>query len=399
MTKATGDVPEVGGQMHLETNSDLQNSASESSFKSKQMKRFIAENGNASSSAPTSRTSSFKNHPRPKLLDVEIDVTRRRSLPSPTSSSNLLSVSFDNTESVLVNEENGKPLRRVRSFKTTSKGIINRGDSFKKSTNSISSTGSAYIPDTISVEQRCSKSRSRINSAESKDSGTAVSTSSSCPAQYRIVIIGAPGVGKTSLANQFMTSEYVAFENETDEKDDNPGVRSITVLLDSEESTLGFIEMSLETKDLDGQQYDAFGIVFSINDQASFRSAVEILDCLRHDIGTDRPIILIGNKVDLVRKRKVTKEDGRAAAIKYESKYTETSAALNHHVDELLVGMLTQIRLKLTPRVPAPNPIPDVAAAQKSKRKRSGPRKLIDKLLRRSPSRNIVHACENLLVL
>ena len=35
----------------------------------------------------------------------------------------------------------------------------------------------------------------------------------------------------------------------------------------------------------------------------------------------------------------------------YKSKYTETSAALNHNVDELLVGILTQIRLKLQTHV------------------------------------------------
>ncbi len=34
-------------------------------------------------------------------------------------------------------------------------------------------------------------------------------------------------------------------------------------------------------------------------------------------------------------------------ATTYKAKYTETSAALNHNVDELLVGILTQIRLKL----------------------------------------------------
>lgn len=41
--------------------------------------------------------------------------------------------------------------------------------------------------------------------------------------------------------------------------------------------------------------------------------------------------------------------EARAAANQYDSKYAETSAALNHHVDELLVGVLSQIRLKHDP--------------------------------------------------
>lgn len=39
--------------------------------------------------------------------------------------------------------------------------------------------------------------------------------------------------------------------------------------------------------------------------------------------------------------------EGKAMATAYDCKYIETSVGINHHVDELLVGVLTQIRLKL----------------------------------------------------
>ena len=38
---------------------------------------------------------------------------------------------------------------------------------------------------------------------------------------------------------------------------------------------------------------------------------------------------------------------GKALAIKYGVKYIETSPGINHNVDELLVGMLTQIKLRI----------------------------------------------------
>ena len=38
--------------------------------------------------------------------------------------------------------------------------------------------------------------------------------------------------------------------------------------------------------------------------------------------------------------------EGKDAAKEFECKYTEVSALLNHKVDELLVGILRQIRLK-----------------------------------------------------
>lgn len=38
--------------------------------------------------------------------------------------------------------------------------------------------------------------------------------------------------------------------------------------------------------------------------------------------------------------------EGKSIASSYDCKFIETSAGLNHNVDELLVGILTQIRLK-----------------------------------------------------
>jgi hypothetical protein len=58
-----------------------------------------------------------------------------------------------------------------------------------------------------------------------------------------------------------------------------------------------------------------------------------------------QPIILVGNKSDLVRKRAITREDGRGLAIKYGCKFVETSVAINDKVDDLLAGILKQIRL------------------------------------------------------
>lgn len=38
--------------------------------------------------------------------------------------------------------------------------------------------------------------------------------------------------------------------------------------------------------------------------------------------------------------------EGKSIAYSYECKFIETSAAINHNVDELLVGVVSQIRLK-----------------------------------------------------
>merc|ERR1719481_444545 len=58
------------------------------------------------------------------------------------------------------------------------------------------------------------------------------------------------------------------------------------------------------------------------------------------------PVILVANKADLVRNRQVKTAAGKCLAQKFNIKYIETSPGINHNVDELLVGILTQLRLK-----------------------------------------------------
>lgn len=54
--------------------------------------------------------------------------------------------------------------------------------------------------------------------------------------------------------------------------------------------------------------FDAFIFVFSVDDVETFERAEEAMHRLRHDLGSDRPIVLVANKIDLVRNRKVTSE-------------------------------------------------------------------------------------------
>ncbi|WAR11862.1 RIT2-like protein, partial [Mya arenaria] len=345
-------------------------------------------------SAHHERSCSFRNRPRPQLLNIDTDRPRRSSLPSP--SANFLSVSFDNIHKQ--NETSDQqPLRRVRSFKTTSKGgIVNRGDSFKRSSKSINSTVSAMHSEHGGARSH-NNSRQRINSTQSRDSGTVDSTGSSVDTIiHKVAMVGDKGVGKTSLTNQFMTSEFVAFETENDDDETD---RHVTVLLNSEESTLKIVDRALDSKEFPIRSVDAFAVVYSITDRASYQEAVDILYHVRHQLDIkDKPTILIANKIDLVRKRKVTREEGRSVAKQYNSKYCETSAALNHHVDELLVGLLSQIRLHKTPGLPIEPPSFDVRPSQNKFVKCSmpGPKRLLNFIFRKHPMQPSCHECENL---
>ena len=102
-------------------------------------------------------------------------------------------------------------------------------------------------------------------------------------------------------------------------------------------------------------QYSSVLVVFSVTDPISLVRASHILSNLSSEGDlTSKAVILVGNKTDLVRTRVVTSTEGRALAISHDCKYVEVSAALDHHVDTLLVGIVKQIRLKaLRETVPA----------------------------------------------
>lgn len=156
----------------------------------------------------------------------------------------------------------------------------------------------------------------------------------------------------------------------------------------------------MDNTEVQDQCFDAFLVVYSIPDRASFQAAVDQLYLVRHELQRiETPIILIANKIDLVRKRKVSRDEGLSVAKQYSCKYTETSAALNHHVDELLVGILSQIRLKLTPGVCMQPPKFDSRQDQQrrsDKQVLSGPKKFLHKLFKKNTFKGSAHECENL---
>lgn len=86
-------------------------------------------------------------------------------------------------------------------------------------------------------------------------------------------------------------------------------------------------------------------MVYSISDKASFNIAIDLLKSIRLSENKKQPVILVGNKSDLVRKRSISREDAGIIALKFGCKFVETSVAINDKVDDLLAGILKQIRL------------------------------------------------------
>ncbi|XP_076658807.1 rad, Gem/Kir family member 3 isoform X2 [Halictus rubicundus] len=212
---------------------------------------------------------------------------------------------------------------RLRSFNLTSKGIVNRGDSFIRRRSRSRSTSLA----------RANSEAEEKNAAPPKEKST-----------YTVAMLGARGVGKTTLINQFMTSESI---NGYESPEDVPREQSVFVMLNGEESELRFLNIVRPKSEMENIHPDAFVVMYSVVDQASFEKAEKYLERFRdQDFLRGKSAILVGNKVDLVRTRVVSRQDGKCMACSHRVKYAEISVAINHNVDHLLVGILHQIRLK-----------------------------------------------------
>ena len=64
--------------------------------------------------------------------------------------------------------------------------------------------------------------------------------------------------------------------------------------------------MHLQTCELETLRFDVFIVVLSLNTPESYVYALRKVEYLRLCLGIDSSIVLVGNKVDLVRQRKVT---------------------------------------------------------------------------------------------
>ncbi|XP_075032643.1 GTP-binding protein REM 1 [Mixophyes fleayi] len=163
---------------------------------------------------------------------------------------------------------------------------------------------------------------------------------------FRVVLLGDPGVGKSSLVGIFRREQ----DRETQEQQQE--LYQCTLTVDGEDTSLLLMDVCEVQKGSAGfdsamRVGHAYIIVYSITDRSSFESASEMRIQLRRTRQYENiPIILVGNKTDLVRSREVSVEEGRACAVVFDCKFTETSAALQHNVRELFEGMVRQIRLR-----------------------------------------------------
>ncbi|CAN8220127.1 GTP-binding protein Di-Ras2 isoform 1-T2 [Geothlypis trichas] len=159
---------------------------------------------------------------------------------------------------------------------------------------------------------------------------------------YRVVVFGAGGVGKSSLVLRFVKGTFRESYIPTIEDTYRQVIscdKSICTLQITD--TTGSHQFPAMQR-LSISKGHAFILVYSITSRQSLEELKPIYEqiCqIKGDIESI-PIMLVGNKNDENQNREVESSEGEAMAKKWKCAFMETSAKTNHNVKELFQELL-----------------------------------------------------------
>lgn len=154
--------------------------------------------------------------------------------------------------------------------------------------------------------------------------------------EYKIVVLGSGGVGKSALTVQFVQGIFVekydpTIEDSYRKQVEVDGHACMLEILD----TAG-TEQFTAMRDLYMKNGQGFILVYSITAQSTFNDLQDLREqILRVKDTDDVPMVLVGNKCDLEEERVVGKELGRSLAGQFSCAFMETSAKAKVNVNEV----------------------------------------------------------------
>jgi len=172
---------------------------------------------------------------------------------------------------------------------------------------------------------------------------------------YKIVVVGGGGVGKSAITIQFIQSYFAT--------DYDPTIEDSY----TKQCVIDDIVAKLDILDTAGQeefsamreQYmrsgEGFLLVFSVTDRNSFDELVRFhKQILRVKDRDEFPMILVGNKSDLEHQRSVAMEEAQTLARELKIPYIECSAKIRMNVDQSFYELVRIVRkFQLAERPPA----------------------------------------------
>uniref|UniRef100_A0A671LRL4 Uncharacterized protein n=1 Tax=Sinocyclocheilus anshuiensis TaxID=1608454 RepID=A0A671LRL4_9TELE len=164
--------------------------------------------------------------------------------------------------------------------------------------------------------------------------------------EYKLVVLGSGGVGKSALTVQFVQGIFVEKYDPTIE-DSYRKVKHRDCLRDIVDVTAAG-EQFTAMRDLYMKNGQGFALVYSITAQSTFNDLQDLREqILRVKDTEDVPMILVGNKCDLEDERVVGKEQGQNFARQWSNcAFLESSAKSKINVNEIFYDLVRQINRK-----------------------------------------------------
>eukprot|EP00457_Paulinella_chromatophora_P009314 gb/GEZN01009376.1/.p1 GENE.gb/GEZN01009376.1/~~gb/GEZN01009376.1/.p1 ORF type:complete len:191 (-),score=38.91 gb/GEZN01009376.1/:585-1157(-) len=163
--------------------------------------------------------------------------------------------------------------------------------------------------------------------------------------EYKLVVLGAGGVGKSALTIRLVTDNFLDEYDPTIEDsyrkqvtiDDKPALLDILDTAGQEEFS------SMQDQWMrDGR---GFLIVYNITSQPSFDEVTLLYDkIMRTKDEGNVPIVLAGNKADLKDQRAVSYERGAELAKQWDCPFFETSAKIKLNNEACFFDLVREIR-------------------------------------------------------
>ena len=159
----------------------------------------------------------------------------------------------------------------------------------------------------------------------------------------KILVIGDPEVGKTSFIKRFLSNEYsdkpintkdLELKNKLLEIDNQKIYFNLwDGLINSKQKKTTKTELSVRVQGI--------AIIYDVSNYTSFNSLEFYIKEVKETCGSDMPIIIIGNKIDL--ERIVDQEEAENFAKDNNVEYIETSVLNNENIEKSIVKLSEKI--------------------------------------------------------
>ena len=166
--------------------------------------------------------------------------------------------------------------------------------------------------------------------------------------EYKLVVLGSGGVGKSALTVQFVQGIFVEKYDPTIEDSYRKQVE-----IDQQQCMLEILdtagtEQFTAMRDLYMKNGQGFILVYSITSQSTFNDLQDLREqILRVKDRDDVPMCLVGNKCDLEDERVVGVNQGSALSKEFNNcTFKETSAKQKINVNEIFIDLVQQINAK-----------------------------------------------------